>query len=124
MKLTPSHFGITIAFLILSVGCTETSAEKFCEYNPAENQENPLEPSAKLTLRESNGNAIFTYQPTPGKNLDENITLATNTELIFANTDLDTARLKLIQNEDYYHQLIGKETEQSFAEVNPGFTCR
>jgi hypothetical protein len=45
-------------------------------------------------------------------------------ELTYRNTDLDTARVILIQNQDHYNRLIGEEREEDFAAVNANLTCR
>lgn len=124
MNITSLRLWFTLLLLNLLWGCVENTTGRVCQYDPESGKPNPLGTKAELTIREAGGNTIFTYQPLPNKTVTENITLTTQRQLIFSNTDIDTARIKLIQNKEYYSQLIGEEAEAGFAPVNEVLTCR
>ncbi|MCT7960840.1 hypothetical protein NG799_00040 [Laspinema sp. D1] len=124
MKINQISLGLSLVGLIGLIACTEQTTSRICEYTPAEGQPNLLGEQASFRIREQEGNTIFTYQPDPSEMLDQTIELSGRRELTYRNTDLDTARVILIQNPEHYKRLIDKETTQDFAAVNESLTCR
>lgn len=124
MKINQISLGLSLVSLIGLIGCTEQTTGRVCEYTPAEGQPSPLGEQASLRIREQEGNTIFTYQPDPSEMLDQTVELSGRRELTYRNTDLDTARVILIQNPEHYKRLIDKETPQDFAAVNESLVCR
>lgn len=124
MRINQISLGLSLVSLVGLISCTEQTTGRVCEYTPAEGQPSPLGEQASLRIREQEGNTIFTYQPDPSEMLDQTIELSGRRELTYRNTDLDTARVILIQNPEHYKRLIDKETPQDFAAVNERLTCR
>lgn len=124
MKIQSISLGLSLVSLIGLIGCTEQTTGRICEYTPAAGQPNPLGEQASFRVREQGGDTIFTYQPDPSEMLDQTIELSGRRELTYRNTDLDTARVILIQNREHYKRLIDEETAQDFAAVNANLTCR
>ncbi|MCT7981723.1 hypothetical protein NG796_00295 [Laspinema sp. A4] len=124
MKINPIFQGLSLLSLIGLIGCTQQTTGRICEYTPAAGQPNPLGEQASFKVREQEGNTVFTYQPDPSEMLDQTIELSGRRELTYRNTDLDTARVILIQNPAHYKRLIDKESSQDFAAVNESLTCR
>ncbi|MCT7953785.1 hypothetical protein [Laspinema palackyanum] len=124
MRINQISLGLSLVSLIGLISCTEQTAGRICEYTPAAGQPNPLGEQASFRIREQEGNTIFTYQPDPSEMLDETIELSGRRELTYRNTDLDTARVILIQNPEHYKRLIDKESNENFAAVNESLTCR
>ncbi|MCT7987199.1 hypothetical protein [Laspinema olomoucense] len=124
MKINQLSRGLSLVCLMGLIGCTQQTTGRICEYTPAAGQPNPLGEKASFRIREQEGNTIFTYQPDPSEMLEETIELSGRRELTYRNTDLDTARVKLIQNPEHYKRLIDKKTPQDFAAVNESLTCQ
>ncbi|MBO0350885.1 hypothetical protein J0895_17800 [Phormidium pseudopriestleyi FRX01] len=124
MKIHQISLGLSFVSLIGLIGCTEQTTGRICEYDPASGQPNPLGEQASFRIREQGGDTIFTYQPDPSEMLDQTVELSGRRELTYRNTDLDTARVILIQNPEHYKRLIDKESTEYFAAVNESLTCR
>lgn len=124
MRINQISLGLSLVSLIGLISCTEQTTGRICEYTPAEGQPNPLGEQASFRVREQEGNTIFTYQPDPSEILDQTIELSGRRELTYRNTDLDTARVILIQNPEHYNRLIGEERTEDFAAVNESLICR
>ncbi len=124
MKINQLSLSLSLVGLIGLIGCTEQTTGRICEYTPAAGQPSPLGEQASFRVREEAGDTIFTYQPDPSEMLDQTIELSGRRELTYRNTDLDTARVILIQNPAHYKRLIDKETPEDFAAVNESLTCR
>ena len=107
-------------------GCSEATTSdvgRVCTYKATETANNILGKDAEFIVKEERGNTIFIYQSLPSVPIAENIQLNAKRELIFANTDLDTARVILLQNKKYFTQLIGEEKSKGFEAVNELLTC-
>ncbi len=124
MKINQSALSLSLLSLTLLIGCTQQTTGRICEYDPASAQPNPLGTQARLTIREQEGDTIFTYQPDPSEIIAQDIELSAKRELTYRKTDLDTARVKLIQNKQEYSRLIDAQKPADFAAVNQGLTCR
>lgn len=123
MKLTSSQILLTLALLIFPLSCAASSQGKTCEYNPDSGKPNPLGMRSFITIKEAEGSTTFTYEQFPST-VAENITLTNKRELTFHNTPLDTARVILLQNKNYYSELVGYEDPDGFAPVNEVLTCK
>lgn len=124
MKIHQISLGLSLVSLIGLMSCTEQTTGRICEYTPAAGQPNPLGEQASFKIREQAGDTIFTYQPDPSEMLDQTVELSGRRELTYRNTDLDTARVILIQNPTHYKRLIDKESNEDFAAVNQSLTCK
>ncbi len=124
MKINQISLGVSLVSLIGLIGCTAQTTSRICEYTPAAGQPNVLGGQASFRVREQEGNTIFTYQPDPSEILDQTTELSGRRELIYKNTDLDTARVMLIQNREYYNRLLDKKGTEDFAAVNESLSCR
>ena len=124
MKISKSRFWLISLFLLLPLGCAQEQSGVTCRYQPPEGQPNSLGKEAEFTIREEGGNTIFSYRASAAAAVADNISLGSKQELIFANTDLDTARVILLQNSSYYDRLIGAKDKGDFAKVNEGLICQ
>ncbi len=129
IKLQPSlkRLNLAIASLLAALaGCTTapSSGGRICQYDATKDPDKILGQNAVLTVQEQGGDTIFTYQSLPAVPVAENITLNAKRELVFKNTQLDTARVILLQNQPYFTQLVGEEKPKGFAAVNQFLTCQ
>ncbi|MFP4121898.1 hypothetical protein [Coleofasciculus sp.] len=122
MKINSSKLIIALAFIIFPLSCAASSGGRVCQYNPESGKPNPLGMRAYITITEDEGSTIVTYEQFPST-VDENITLTTKRELTFHDTPLDTARVILLQNKNYYSELVGYDDPEGFAPVNEVLTC-
>jgi len=131
IKLKPSlklSLNLAIASLLAALaGCTSaptSNVGRICTYDATKDPEKSLGQNATLIVQEQGGDTIFTYQSLPSVPVAENITLNAKRELVFKNTQLDTARVILLQNKPYFNQLVGEEKPKGFAAVNQFLTCQ
>jgi len=122
MKIYSSRLIIALAFIIFPLSCAASSSSRVCQYNPESGKPNPLGMRSYITITEDEGSTIVTYEQFPS-NVDENVTLTTKRELTFHDTPLDTARVILLQNKNYYSELVGYDDPEGFAPVNEVLTC-
>ena len=124
MKIGKSRWWLISLLLLFPLGCTQTTSEVTCRYEPPAGQPNPLGKGAEFTIREEGGNTVFSYQAAPPETVADNVSLAPKRDLTFANTDLDTARVILLQNSTYYDRLLGAKNKGDFAKINEGLICQ
>ncbi|HBB32337.1 MAG TPA: hypothetical protein DDZ80_31275 [Cyanobacteria bacterium UBA8803] len=113
-----------LVVMIFPLSCAASNQERTCQYNPDSGKPNPLGMRSFITVKEKEGNTIFTYEqfPSPvGKG--EEVTITTKRELTFYGKNIDTARVVLLQNKNYYSELVGYEDAEGFAPVNEVLTC-
>lgn len=122
MKMNRSILVASLAFVIFPLSCAASSSSRICQYNPESGQPNPLGMRAYITITEADGDTVFTYEQFPS-NVADKITLTTKRELKFEDTQLDTARVILLQNKNYYSELVGYDDPDGFAPVNEVLTC-
>ncbi len=122
MKINLSRLIMLLALVVFPLSCAASSNSRVCQYNPESGKPNPLGMRAYITLTEDEGSTIVTYEQFPST-VDENITLTTKRELTFHDTPLDTARVILLQNKNYYSELVGYDDPDGFAPVNEVLTC-
>ncbi|MEQ9552670.1 MAG: hypothetical protein RIM23_24025 [Coleofasciculus sp. G3-WIS-01] len=122
MKINSSKWVVALVFVIFPLNCAASSTGRICQYNPESGQPNPLGMRAYITITEDEGSTIVTYEQFPS-DVAENISLTTKRELTFYDTPLDTARVVLLQNKNYYSELVGYDDPEGFAPVNEVLTC-
>jgi len=122
VKINLSRLIILLALVVFPLSCAASSSSRVCQYNPESGKPNPLGMRAYITITEDEGSTIVTYEQFPST-VDENITLTTKRELTFHDTPLDTARVILLQNKNYYSELVGYDDPDGFAPVNQVLTC-
>lgn len=119
----------TIAILVAPTkGFSQTSPNpiRTCAYNPDSGQPNPLGMRAFITAVEQDGDTTFRLEqfPTPVGGQQPGVTIASRRELTFYNLNLEQARQLLLQNPNYYLELLGYSTPESFAPVNTVLLCQ
>lgn len=125
VSLKPSLNLAIASILAILTGCTTPpSPGRICTYDATKDPEKILGTSAIFIVQEQGGDTIFTYQSLPAVPVAENITLQAKRELVFKKTQLDTARVILLQNQSYFNQLLGAEKSKGFAAVNQFLTCK
>lgn len=128
-RLTPAWFALAIAPL-LSIGIMEVSQAtniptQSCSYDPASGKSNPLGDRAAITINEINGDTTFTYQEIPSRS-DRGpsvVVVSPKREITLENTSLEAAKQILLENPEYYNDLIGYPSANGFATVNSSLTC-
>ncbi len=96
-----------------------------CQFNPDLGVPNPLGMRAYITITQEDGNTSFLYEQFPANILSAQVpaTIATNRLLTFYKTGLEAARLLMLQNPDFYTELVGYPDPEGFAPVNAVLTC-
>lgn len=98
-----------------------------CKFDPELGVPNPLGMRAYLTIREEDGNTSFLYEQFPGNisipGSQVPATIASNRLLTFYKTGLEEARQLMLQNPDFYTELVGYPAPEGFAPVNAVLTC-
>lgn len=125
MKITLSHVSSTLVILFFSFSCAAANSGRTCEYNPDLGIPNPLGMRSFISLKEADGNTTVIYEQLPSPVAGgEKVTIGTKRELTFYQTTIDTARVKLLQNKNYYSELVGYEDKEGFEPVNKVLTCQ
>lgn len=109
--------------MLLTSSCGADSSSQICTWSSDLERPNSEGLIDKITFSEKEGNTHVIFQKTP-QNITETITVSPQREMIVSGTALDTARVILLQNPNYYQELIGEETEVSFAEINEALQCQ
>lgn len=128
-RLTPAWFALAIAPLLSLGGMVVAQASNVptqsCSYDPASGRNNPLGDRAAITINEINGDTIFTYQeiPTRSDRGPAVVVVAPKREITLENTSLEAAKQVLLENPEYYNDLIGYPSANGFATVNNSLTC-
>ena len=119
-----SLLGISLSVLLLAIAC-KPAAARSCAYDPNSGKPNPLGMRAFITLTEQAGNTIVVFEqfPSPVGNA-QNVTIANRRELIFYGRNINQARQLLLQNKEYYSELVGYEDPEGFQPINEVLTCQ
>ncbi|NES83509.1 MAG: hypothetical protein F6K10_20035 [Moorea sp. SIO2B7] len=136
MNIKKTKFIFLFFLLIVPIGCNHPSESNLseskiskpkisikCAYNPDSGKANPLGMRAYITITEQEGNTHFLFEKFPS-NIAEKITISNQREMIFYQTPLDTARVIMIQNKDYYSELVGYKDPEGFAPINEVLNCK
>jgi len=80
---------------------------------------------AYITISEEDGNTTFVFEQFPSNigNGQVPATIASQRFLTFYETDLASARRLMLQNPEFYSELVGYPDPEGFAPVNATLTC-
>ena len=130
------YLGLLISVISFScdrtVDSSETKAisETICQYNPDFGEPNPLGMRAYITLNEKEGNTAVIFEQFPsfvsaeGNKSAEAVTISTTIEMILYKTSIDENRKFLVENNNYYSELLGYEDPNGFASFNKLLSCK
>lgn len=129
-RLVPLACAVAVApFAALVLGGGRTGAitppTQSCAYDPASGKPNPLGDRAALTIEETGGNTVFTYQEVPSRvNRGPSVVVvAPKREITLENTSLEAAKQILLNNPAFYNDLIGYESATGFGVVSASLSC-
>lgn len=96
-----------------------------CHFDPELGKPNPLGMRSYISITEEDSNTTFLFEQFPSNVGDGSVpvTLATNRMLTFYETDLDQARQLMLNNSDYYSELVGYPDPEGFAPMDAVLTC-
>jgi hypothetical protein len=115
-------------FILLPIGLSFSArAETIrnCEFDPNLGLPNPLGMRSYLTIAEQDGNTTFVFEQFPSNigNGQVPATISSQRFLTFYETDLASARRLMLQNPEFYSELVGYSDPEGFAPVNATLTC-
>ncbi len=128
-RLTPAWFALAIAPLmsmgIMGVAQASNVPTQSCSFDPASGKSNPLGDRAAITINEINGDTTFTYQEIPSRSNrgPSVVVVSPKREITLENTSLESAKRLLLENPEYYNDLIGYPSANGFATVNNSLSC-
>lgn len=112
----------------LVAGCaTIADSTRVCQYDPESGVPNPLGMRAYITVTEEDGNTTFLFEQFPsnvGGAPEIAATIASRREMTFYNIGIDQARQIMLQQPDYYSELVGYSDPEGFAPVDQVLTCQ
>lgn len=135
-------FGLAAAGLAVSALPSQAQTFTRCEYDSSLGFDDPLNSgdllagSASLVVSEADGHTNFTYRympPSPGALAESNQpfpnpAFSAQTRLTFYETSIPTARQQMLDNPQYYANLIGATVEglegRGYSELDKTLTCR
>jgi hypothetical protein len=125
-----SMFGLTtVGFMAIIFLALPNSARaeptRTCEFDPDLGFPNPLGMRAYITITEEDGKTTFLFEQFPSNVGDGRVpaTIASQRFLTFYETDLAAARQLMLQNPDFYSELVGYPDPEGFGHVNAILTC-
>ncbi len=124
MKIASLAALIALNCLALT-GIARAEPTRTCQFDPDLGLPNPLGMRAYLTIEEDVGNTNFIFEQFPSPLGDGQVpaTIASQRILTFYETGLEEARQLLLQNPDYYSELVGYPDSEGFAPMNAVLTC-
>ncbi len=128
-RLTPAWFALAIAPLlsmgVMVVAQASNVPTQSCSFDPASGKSNPLGDRAAITINEINGDTTFTYQEIPSRSNrgPSVVVVSPKREITLENTGLDAAKQVLLENPEYYNDLIGYPSANGFGSVNNSLSC-
>lgn len=122
-SLTTAGFA-AIFLLSLSIDAKAEPLQT-CQFDPDLGVPNPLGMRSYLTISEEDGNTTFVFEQFPSNigNGQVPATIASQRFLTFYETDLASARQLMLQNSEFYSELVGYPDPEGFAPVNATLTC-
>jgi len=116
---------LTIAALLTLATAARAEPTQTCQFDPALGVPNPLGMRAYITITEEKGNTTFLFEQFPSNigNGQVPATIASSRVLTFYGIELDKARQLMLQNPDFYSELVGYSDPEGFAPVNAVLTC-
>lgn len=134
------NFGCSVLVGWLLVGqvagqVTSAAPLKTCAYDPNSGRPNPLGMRAYISLSEDGeGNTAFLFEQFPSpvssptsSSVDTGevpVTIASSRVLTLYGVGIEQARTLMLQNPNYYAELVGYEDPEGFGPVNGTLTCR
>jgi hypothetical protein len=111
---------------IQSFAQTAPNPIRTCAYNPDSGQPNPLGMRAFITAIEQDDDTTFRFDqfPTPVSGQQPGVVIASRRELTFYGVNLEQARQLLLQNPNYYSELLGYSAPEGFASIDAVLACR
>jgi len=123
-------YGIAGSLLLLMAialgSVARAEPTRTCAYDPESGLPNPLGMRAYITVTEADGNTTFLFEQFPSNvGIDPSVpvTIASSRELTFYETPLDRARTLMLENPDYYSELVGYSDPEGFGPVNQTLAC-
>jgi len=117
----------SLAVIGLAVFPSVLKAEptRICQFDPDLGVPNPLGMRSYLTISEEDGNTTFVFEQFPSNigNGQVPATIASQRFLTFYETELAAARRLMLQNSEFYAELVGYSDSEGFAPVNDVLTC-
>jgi hypothetical protein len=121
--LTTAGFAAVVFMALATTARAEPT--RTCEFDPDLGLPNPLGMRAYITVTEEDGNTTFLFEQFSSNVGDGSVpvTLETNRMMTFYETDIDQARQLMLNNSDYYSELVGYPDSEGFGPVNEVLTC-
>ncbi len=115
----------TIAALLTLATGARAEPTQTCQFDPALGVPNPLGMRSYITIAEDAGDTTFLFEQFPSNigNGQVPATIASSRVLTFYGTELDEARQLMLQNPDFYSELVGYPDPEGFGPVNAVLTC-
>lgn len=119
--------GSLVALVAIAIPrISRADVTRTCEYDPESGLPNPLGMRAYITITEEDGSTTFLFEQFPSNlgNPSVPATIASNRILTFYETSLEEARTLMLQNPEYYSELMGYPDPEGFELVNQTLRCR
>jgi hypothetical protein len=117
----------SLAFISLAMFTPGAKAEptRTCQFDPDLGEPNPLGMRSYISITEEDGDTTFLFEQFPSPVGDDPVpvTIASNRMLTFYGTDIDEARQLMLNNPNYYSELVGYSDPEGFGPVNDVLTC-
>lgn len=121
---------LTVVFWFgLAISAIETDHRVSCYFDQSSGQMNPFGGRAFITVIETGGDTIFTFEQFPSPVISKNepgrtTTIENTRTLVFYDTDVETARALVRMNLEYYYSLIGYEDVTGYSSYDEAMTCK
>lgn len=117
--------GLAATALLMLGTLAKAEPTHTCQFDPELGLPNPLGMRSFVTITEEDGNTTFLFEqfPTNLGNGEVQAAIASNRILTFYETGLDDARQLMLQNPNYYSELIGYLDPEGFGPVNDVLSC-
>lgn len=104
---------------------TPVETARTCQFDPDLGKPNPLGMRSYISITEEDGHTTFLFEQFASRVGDGPVlvTLETNRRLTFYDTGVDRARQLMLENPDYYSDLVGDGDPEGFGPVNEVLTC-
>lgn len=117
----------SLALISLTLFTSVAKAEptRTCQFDPDLGEPDPLGMRSYISITEKDGNTTFLFEQFPSPIGDDPVpvTIASNRMLTFYETDIHEARQLMLNNPDYYSELVGYPDPEGFGSMNELLTC-
>ena len=112
--------GLAIPIVLALAPSAKAEPTRTCHFDPDLGVPNPLGMRAYITITEEDSNTTFVFDQFPSNigNGQVPATIASRRFLTFYETGLEEARQLMLQNPDFYSELVGYPDPEGFAPVN------